>query len=68
MEPSGGIEDFEEAALEIVWRAIGEAGASPFGAVAGAGAGRTGIVEVILRSTRMQRSWPKISRGLTRTA
>jgi len=52
MEPSGGVEAFEEAALERVWRAAGEPGASPFGADAGASAGRTGIVEVMFASSR----------------
>lgn len=60
MEPSGGIEAFDEAALETVWRAIGEAEASPFGA----GVGRTGNVEVIFRSTRMRKSFPKRFQGL----
>jgi hypothetical protein len=45
MEPSGGTEVFDEAALERVWRAIDEAEASPFGV--SVVVGRTGNVEVI---------------------
>jgi hypothetical protein len=52
MEPSGGIEAFEEAALESVWRAAGGPGASPF--VAEVGAGRIGIVEVMFAGIKMR--------------
>jgi hypothetical protein len=52
MEPSGGIEAFEEAALESVWRAAGGPGASPIGAEVGAG--RIGIVEVMFAGTKMR--------------
>jgi hypothetical protein len=54
MEPSGGIEAFEEAALESVWRAASGPGASPFGADVGASAGRVGIVEVMFTSSRLR--------------
>jgi hypothetical protein len=50
MEPSGGIEAFDEATLESFWRTSGEAEASPLGA----GVGPTGSIEVILRSERIR--------------
>jgi hypothetical protein len=52
MEPSGGIEAFEEAALESVWRAARGPGVSPIGAEVGAG--RIGIVEVMFAGTKMR--------------
>ena len=59
MEPSGGSEAFDEAALIGIWQAIGEVEASPFGA----GVGGAGNVEVILTSSRIQNPLVPISEG-----
>ena len=50
MEPSGGIDAFDETALERVWCAVGKADASLFGA----GADRIGNADVILRVVRFE--------------
>lgn len=51
MEPSGGIDAFDETALESVSSSFGKAEASPFAL----GAGRTEIVDVILPATEVCR-------------